>query len=294
MIHHLANINRAHSLRRAKTVFSVILVFSLCLFYALAVHADDDDDDPAPQQQAQARAAAPNQVVLTPETIDQWIFGGVIMRDPTNTSARQMDLRCQSLIDMRIDAVDRICHLTDAQKAKLRLAASGDVKKFRDSYLQLSSKYVNTKRDPNDVNEVFALIQPLRTQWQTGILGDQSLFQRVIPATLQPQQVTAFQEEETSRNKIRYQAKVKLAITSLDNTLALTDKQRTAFEQLLLNTPPPKIFGQMDYYYVLTQLSKLPEEKLKPIFDARQWKIIQQAVQRGRAFQNMLVQQGVM
>ncbi len=211
-----------------------------------------------------------------------------------NNFAQQMELRCQSLLEMRINAVDRTCHLTDAQKSKLRLAASGDMKKFCDAYEQLSSKYVNTRRDPNDVNQIYAVIQPLRTQWQTGILGEQSLFQKIIPATLQPEQVTAFQEEETTRTKARYQAKVKLAITSLDNTLALTDQQRHDLEQLLLETPPPKIFGQMDYYYVLVQLSKLPEEKLKPIFDARQWKIMQQAVQRGRAFQNMLVQQGIM
>jgi deoxyadenosine/deoxycytidine kinase len=130
--------------------------------------------------------------------------------------------------------------------------------------------------------------------WQTGIFSDQSLFQKVIASTLQPQQIAKYQHEEAARNSARYQAKIKLAIISLDNVLGLTDAQRQELEKLLSQTPPPKKFGQYDHYYVFTQVAKLPNEKLKSILDARQLKLIQPIIQRNKGFEQMLKQQGVM
>ncbi len=151
--------DHAFSRRLAIIAFSAVVILFVGLIYsAAAARADDDDDDVPQQPQPQA---VQNQFVLTPETLDQWIFGGVTIRDNNNSNARHLELRCQALLEMRIDAVDRICNLTDAQKSKLRLAASGDMKKFCDAYEQLSSKYINTKRDPNDVNQIYAAIQPL-------------------------------------------------------------------------------------------------------------------------------------
>jgi hypothetical protein len=284
-------VTRALSRRPSAVLPAALIAFLLLAWSTAAVRADDDDDD----EPANPQPAGQQAFVLVPETFDQWVFGGVVIHGgPNNNAANQMDQRCQSLLDMRIDAIDRVCTLSEAQQKKLRLAASGDIKRFSDQYDQLKQKYLNTKQDPNNINQVFVALQPLQQAWQTGIFGDQSLFKKVIANTLQQQQLADYQHEEAARNNSRYLAKIKLAVISLDNLLGLTDAQRQEFEKLLAETPPPKKFGQYDYYYVITQVARLPEEKLKSILDARQLKIIQPIIQRNKGFEQMLKQQGVM
>ncbi len=61
----------------------------------------------------------------------------------------------------------------------------------------------------------------------------------------------------------------------LARSLGLTDDQRRRFETLLLEeTRPPKEFGVADYQIVMYQAAKIPEAKLKPIFDDLQWRTL--------------------
>jgi hypothetical protein len=260
----------------------VVLLFITAAYRAARAEDDDDDDQPVNQPQAAAQA-----FVLSPENFDQWVFGG-------GGNSAQVLTQFESLVNLRIDAINRVCTLSDAQKKKLRLAASGDIKKFRDQYEQLKQKYQNTQQDPNNLNNIFVAIQPLQLQWRAGILGDQSLFQKVIASTLEPQQLADYGQQEAERNQARYQAKIELAIAMLDNSLAFTDNQRQQFEKLLEQSPPPKKFGQYDFYYVMFQASKLPGEKLQTIFDTRQMKFLQQVFQRVKGYELMLKQQGAL
>jgi hypothetical protein len=58
----------------------------------------------------------------------------------------------------------------------------------------------------------------------------------------------------------------------MDTTLRLTVFQHRQLEELLLKeTRPPRRFGEYDYYGVLFQLSRLPEDRLKKILDDLQW-----------------------
>ncbi|HEY2759239.1 MAG TPA: hypothetical protein VGI75_00810, partial [Pirellulales bacterium] len=109
---------------------AALLAFLLLACFAIATRADNDDNDD--DEPVNPQPAAQQAFVLGPETFDQWVFGGVVMRGPNNNAASQMDQRCQSLLNMRIDAIDRVCVLSEAQQKKLRLAASGDIKRFSD------------------------------------------------------------------------------------------------------------------------------------------------------------------
>ncbi len=240
MIHAETPSFAAPSAHRPQRAVAVCLA-ALALFLAAAISAraadDDWDDDPPANAQ---QAVVQQQFVLAPENFDQWVFGGVIMRDPRQGIANQLNQRCQAVVDMRIATIDRSCSLSDSQKTKLRLAASGDIKRFCDEYEAMRQKYMNTQQDPNNVNQIFVAIQPLRLQWQNGIFGDDSLFQKVVTTTLQPEQVSQFQSDEVVRNKARYQAKIKLAVVSLDNNLAFTETQRQELEKLLWKRPRRK------------------------------------------------------
>jgi hypothetical protein len=41
------------------------------------------------------------------------------------------------------------------------------------------------------------------------------------------------------------------------------------------------------------EMSKLPPEKLKPLFDERQWKLLQQQFQQSRGMESVLIQNGI-
>ena len=81
----------------------------------------------------------------------------------------------------------------------------------------------------------------------------------------------------------------------LDNGLPLADEQRQKLVALLLaETKPPKRFGPYDYYVVTVQMAKLPEEKLKPLFDDAQWRMLRQQLNNMRAMEQWLKQSGAM
>ena len=72
----------------------------------------------------------------------------------------------------------------------------------------------------------------------------------------------------------RYRAKVELIVASLDQTVGFSDDQRRQLVELILReTELPKRFGQYDYWLVMYQTGKIPESKLKTIFDDKQWAI---------------------
>ncbi len=61
----------------------------------------------------------------------------------------------------------------------------------------------------------------------------------------------------------------------LARSLGLTDDQRRRFETLLLEeTRPPEQFGVDDYQVVMSQAARIPEARIRPIFDDLQWRIL--------------------
>jgi hypothetical protein len=70
----------------------------------------------------------------------------------------------------------------------------------------------------------------------------------------------------------------------MERTMPLRAEQREHFLQVLSEeTEPPRVFGQYDYYVALYQLGKIPDPKLKPIFDPAQWKVLKQFEEQGQA-----------
>jgi len=258
------------------------LICAIVLAGSPLLAAVDDDDDAPPQD--------PNQPVfiLTPETFDQWVFSSV------NNSAQAFS-EIDSQVKLRIEAIHRVCSLSSSQKLKLQLAADRDIKKFRDQYDQLKSKYQNTKQNPNNLQTVYNAISPLQQQWNAGIIGDSSMLGKVIESTLTDQQWATYQKEQTERNNYRYRAKIKLALAALESSLPLTAEQRDGFEKLLLaETRPPKKFSQFDVQVVLLQAANLPEAKLKNIFDDGQIKSLNQIFQQVKGMEPVLKQQEVL
>src|SRR5215831_2346117 len=81
------------------------------------------------------------QVEMTDQQIDQWLYGG-------NSNGLGSD----DLIAVAIGSVDSICHLTQPQQDKLRLAAEGDFTRFSARADDLRAQYVGKTIDQNELN----------------------------------------------------------------------------------------------------------------------------------------------
>ena len=221
---------------------------------------------------------------VTDEQFDQWIYSG--NRD--NSSA---DVE----ISLAIEAVDRVCHLTHDQQDKLQLAGRGDFVRFQQRADELRAQYVGKTYDQNDLGKVFEKLQPLINSYRAGLLGRSSLFSKVVHRTLTPEQLQEYEGVEAERLRQRHENKVKLFVAAFGQSCPLTDTQRSAIVELLRSeTRPPKRVSQYDWYVVLAQAAKIPDEKFAAILDPAQMRLLKKSLERGRGMAGFLKQQDIL
>jgi hypothetical protein len=225
---------------------------------------DDDWDGEVPPGQIIQQ----NVFMMDDSNFETWVFGG----NRSGTAARE---RLEKLLALQIEFIDRSCTLDADQRKKLELAGHGDVKRFYDRIEVSRRKFQKVKNDPNKVGEIYQEIQPLQTVLNMGPFGDGSIFSKTLLRALRPDQVAKFEAVDHERRLFRYGSKVGAAVARLDGSLALTREQRRKLTEVIMKeTKPPRQFGQQDQQVVLLQASKLPEAKLRPIFDDAQWKVL--------------------
>jgi hypothetical protein len=246
---------------------------------------DDEDEDEAPAPVAVKRA---NGLVMNDVQFDQWVFGNMGM---ANASVARNKL--ESLLTLNVDDVDRTCDLTPVQRKKLLLAGRGDMKRFFDRVEEVRKKYSKDRNVQNQFAQVWQEIQPLRNVFNSGFFGEESIYTKAIKATLTPEQVERHEKVVRDRLLYRYWARVDLAMEMLNNEVGFTDDQRQHLVKLLHDeTKPPRKLGQNDYYVVLYQLSRIPEAKIKPVFEDFQWKYLKRQLDQGRGMEMFLKQNG--
>ena len=220
------------------------------------------------------------------DQMDQWVFG----RFGGSGGARN---KLDSSLLLRIEDLERACGITEAQKKKLRLAGRGDIKRFFDKVEELKRKFQQGQNDPNA--NIWQEIQPLQVELNTGLFGDDSIYAKTIRRTLTGDQAARFESLSRERNSFRFRATVEWFVVHLDKGLGLTDDQRQRFVELLVNEArPPRKFGQGDYWYLMLQTARLPEPKLKPIFDAPQWRLLSRQFVQARGMEQWLKTNGVL
>jgi hypothetical protein len=79
----------------------------------------------------------------------------------------------------------------------------------------------------------------------------------------------------------------------MDRRIGLNDAQRRRFATVIVErTRPLKRYGPYDFYAVLLQASRLPEDQLKPIFDERQWRRMCSQFDHVRHYEKTVVAEG--
>jgi hypothetical protein len=260
---------------------SALLALALAAPAARGQGFDDDEDEGEA-----AGAMNPHMAVYTDENFDQWVFGNG--RNYTSFRAS-----VDSLLAMQIEELDRACGLTDAQRAKLMLAGRGDLKRILDAYDDKKKRFRATGGDQNRINEIFQDIQPLQQAIAAGPFGESSIFAKSIGKTLDPVQAERFEKVAGEKRTYRYRARVELAVNLLDGYVGMTADQRRRLVKVIVDeTRSPRKFGRQDYQVVMLLASKIPEDRIRPIFDDAQWRKVRRQMDQVKGLEMYLKTNG--
>jgi hypothetical protein len=114
-----------------------------------------------------------NVAVLERENFDRWIFG-----DGTDEERRRIKL--QSMLTEKIERATKDHDLKPAQVRKLRLAGSGDVKRFFDRVEEWRLEFEVARKNFNAGRLVLRDLEPLSTEFQNGPFGEDSFFAKTL------------------------------------------------------------------------------------------------------------------
>ncbi len=275
-----------------RVIQRVLVVISFLLPIAAAPAAFGQDDDVVDDAIAAPPAVMPPQMLpqvqFNPEQIDQWVFnrwGG----------ASATKSRLEADLALRIDDLGRACSITEVQKKKLKLAGSGDIKRYYDRVDDLKRKYASSRNQANFNNNIWAEMQPLQVELNNGVFTEDSIFVKTVKSTLSAEQAERYADLSKRRAALRRQATVELFVVQIDKALGLSDLARGRMVELLLSeTPPPGKYGQADYWYLMYQMSRLPESKVKAILDEPQWRILSRQFIQARGMAPWLRSNGLL
>jgi hypothetical protein len=240
------------------------------------------------KMRAVLRKAAPaRRNGMTDAHFEQWVF----QQDGNATGARR---RLESSLTLELESIDRACQLNEAQKKKLQLAGHGDIKRFFDRVETVRQRFQLVKDDEQRVNEIWQDIQPLQLSLQAGLFGNDSLLYKSLHNTVTGEQLARYDAATAESREYHRRAAVELVIASLEQATPLRDAQRRQLTTLLMTEVKlPRKSGIYDYHVILLQVSRISDEKLKPLFDEMQWKAVNQQRSQFNGMEQFLKQAGV-
>lgn len=218
----------------------------------------------------------------------QWIYGaGTRVGSPRD--------HFESVLKLAIADLDRSCSLTDDQKQKLALAGRGDIKRFLDRVADAHRLYELNRHEPGGAAVIREATIPIAADYEFGIFGEGSFFAKSLTRVLTPEQAGKYRESLREKDRFRYQAKVSLILASLDARVGFTSEQHIRFRNLIMEEtrPPLKAAGPLEANVVLLQIAKLPEVKVRPIFDDQQWRTMDRIFQNARRTEAALRAEGL-
>jgi hypothetical protein len=190
----------------------------------------------------------------------------------------------------RLDELDAVCGLAEAQRKKLERAGQGEIKRFID-------RFTLTVMEGADVSlqEVQGLAVDLRDlHRQPGKLFDAgSLFSKILAATLSREQRARNEPSLRDENRVRYRKAVVAAVHSLAGLVNISNTECVKLSRLILTeTKPPLKYGPSDYAFVMYQAARLPEAKLKEVIHVREWATFKWQLELWADSESFLIKEG--
>jgi len=230
-----------------------------------------------------------NMIQISEQQVAHWVFGnrivmqGRTVQTPAGTIGEGLALE--------LDLVEAAAPLSEPQRRKLELAGRGDVDRFMDRYEAFAAGCPHGAVSQDKYLELNQQAQPLAARFRAGLHGEGSLFRKVLRSALDAEQLARFDSLQAERGRKRYEAAVKATVAMIDQKVPLTAAQRERLiEVTLRETTPPEtpVEGSYKYYVVLLQMSKVPEDRLKPIFEEGEWRAVRVLLQQGRVAEGQI------
>jgi len=237
-------------MRRRHILLLLVAMLLANLGMARAAQAQDEDE---PEKEQPAEAELDFQ--MTDEQFEQWIFG------------KRIEPACrlyESWLVKEIDRSDQKYWLTSVQKKKLEVAGRGDMKRLFDRFQEAKERLHRAGGNFNQIGPILQELQSFQQAPHDYLFGNGSMLAKMLKKTLTPEQIAA-------HDKNFYRSRVEWMVSLLDPALGLKADQHRRFVTLIVEeTLPLKRYGSFDYDAVMWQASRLPRDKIKPIFDAAQ------------------------
>ncbi len=133
--------------------------------------ADAEDDDPPPAQPVGRFNL--NTAMLDRDNFDRWLF-------PRELSERARYDHLKEILDARIVVVAQANKLTDHERAKLRLAGRGDIKRFFDEVQKRKDQFEIDRKSFNTGLATLRRLDELSPTYRDGPFGADSLFVKIL------------------------------------------------------------------------------------------------------------------
>jgi hypothetical protein len=217
-----------------------------------AQEADDDEPQKPPPRR---RKAAPVE--------ETWAFG---------MKRADAQARLDSRLTLEIERIERCCRITEEQKKKLQVTGRGDLKRFLDRVDEVRRKRRDAGGNQAQRNEIDMEMQSLQTRLTEEPPVQGSMFAKTLTRTLSDDQMATYREGLRESRRFRHRAQVDLVVEVFDLAAACSDEQRQRLTKLLLEETRLPSRTDEEFQVVLAQAVRLPETKLRPIFEDSQWR----------------------
>lgn len=272
-------------IRSEVLLIGCLLAAGICFPCPVALALDDEEI--ASPAAADAGQQGDFHNTLAPENVERWIFQSC----GTEAKARE---RFDFQLRRQLEELARVGGITADQQAKLRLAAGVDISRFFADVDVVRQHVLKVKQDQEGLQAIWQEIQPLQRRLTAGVYDGRSFFAKSLRQVLSAEQEQAQRQLAAERTRYRYRAMLEVALLELDDDLALTAEQHKAVVNLALEgTRPPLVFGVYDSMFAGLQIARLPQEKLRPLFNDRQWQRLNKRFEQYRAMEQFLIQQGI-
>jgi hypothetical protein len=233
------------------------------------------------------QAEAQNNVIGM-EQFNRWIFS----RLQNEQAARKTLL---SRIEHEIERINLVAVLSEDEKAKIRLAGRGDVKRFFDDVREARRKFTELGEvNQNQVQEAYQLASPLAQRINSGLFDKNSLLKKVAATAPSPERSARIRERNQRRREMQKKVAIKAYVATMGRTIPLTSKQRGQLIDLISNEVDLAHFNATYLFQLISyRISQLPEADLRAIFDEKQWNAFENTIAQAKAMKAMLKQQGL-
>jgi hypothetical protein len=257
----------------ARCLTFTVIIFCLAANPAEAITRADDDDlveQTRPVVNVDRLDINPRDI---PADIDNRVFGV----DRSETRGAETSLLSQ--LERRVAWVARTTSLSEGQIDQLSLAGQGDIRRFLDRVDALKARFAHTPRGPNSWRELIQECQPLEEDFRRGVFTDHSLFAKTMTRMMTAEQIRQCKAIVRNRRRFQHRAGVHMTVLRLSTALGLSDAQQTQLKALLLRKTRPArtlegVIPSSYFNVVYAQMPRIPEQKLRPLFEPWQWRAL--------------------